>query len=196
MIRQDPLGSPFQIRSTRPWTDHPPVNSKWKVSGPVIAQTRIQVSSLNAALRSAGVEDVTVPQAWDGAIIGVQISPTVLAEFDDGLVFAQSLPYTFVTPTEVAKPEFVEVVLRILGVPASKAGALRERFADNPAFFLFIPPEAEVEIHEVPLSEGSGLLLRKASEGLTLIWSTSDRMYVLKGKLGDDQAIGLAYSIK
>ena len=70
--------------------------------------------------------------------------------------------------------------------------------AANPAVFFPIPTQYEMDIHEVRLNSGSGLLLQNGSKigDLALVWSTADYIYFLTGALTETQAIELVNSIQ
>jgi len=55
-----------------------------------------------------------------------------------------------------------------------------------------------MDIHEVRLNSGSGLLLQNGSKigDLALVWSTADHIYFLTGGLTETQVIELANSIQ
>lgn len=105
----------------------------------------------------------------------------------------------------VAPPDFdaahlVEVTFRIFGVNRQDARLLSERFAANPAWFLGIPQDDEVTIQEVSLRSGRGMYIEDfneqgRSERAALVWSTSDRVYVLSGNMSRQRAILVADSI-
>src|SRR5207244_810506 len=78
------------------------------------------------------------------------------------------------------------------------ARTLRQKFAANPALFFPIPIPYEMDIHEVRLNSGPGLLLQNGSKigDLALVWSTADHIYFLTGALTETQAIELVNSIQ
>jgi len=89
-------------------------------------------------------------------------------------------------------------LFRVVGIDAPDARTLRQKFAANPAVLFPIPIRYEMDIHEVRLNSGSGLLLQNGSKigDLALVWSTADHIYFLTGGLTEAQVIELANSIQ
>jgi hypothetical protein len=55
-----------------------------------------------------------------------------------------------------------------------------------------------MDIREVQLTSGPGLLVQNAGKGgeLAFMWSTTDRSYFLSGLITEDEAIALANSLQ
>jgi len=209
LLLRDPLQAPIQMWH---WGRPSLLNPKVTVSDPVMAQITVRVSDLNAALRTARVNDISLPQKWDGAVIGVEFSPAVLAEYDVVHV-AQLLPYSLVWPNDFPVADFVEAGLRILGLTAEDARHARGSFAENPAFFALISAQTQIAIREVPLGMGplrdpwKAMLFENTgvSKGACgfcpgpaermLVWSTPDRIFAVTGKLTEDDLVAIAHSI-
>ena len=167
------------------------------VTDPVHADARIELEALNQALRDGTVTDVTVPQDWEAVTIAIERGRGVLADYGD-FVIVQAPPLTLNTPSGFPVDQFVEVLFRVVGIDAPDARRLRQKFAANPAVFFPIPTRYEMDIHEVRLNSGSGLLLQNGSKigDLALVWSTADYIYFLTGALTETQAIELVNSIQ
>jgi hypothetical protein len=167
------------------------------VIDPVRAQARIAVADLNAALRDAKATNVAVPQDWDGITIAIEQGRGILADYSDFLL-TQAPPLTFNAPSSFPLDQLVEVLFRVVGVNAPDARTLRQKFAANPAAFFPIPSRYDMDIHEVRLNSGSGLLLQNAGKvgELALAWATADRTYFVTGLLTEAQAIEVANSIQ
>ena len=90
------------------------------------------------------------------------------------------------------------MLFRVVGINGPDARTLREKFAANPAVFFPIPIRYEMDIHEVRLNSGSGLLMQNASKvgDLALVWSTTDHIYFLSGGLTETRIMELANSIQ
>src|SRR3989442_15994397 len=166
------------------------------VTDPLHADARIELEALNQALRDGTVTDVTVPQDWEAVTIAIERGRGVLADYGDFLI-VQAPPLTLNTPSGFPLDQFVEVLFRVVGINGPDARTLREKFAANPAVFFPIPIRYEMDIHEVRLNSGSGLLLQNASKigDLALLWNTADHVYFLTGRLTETQVIELANSI-
>jgi len=167
------------------------------VMDPVRGQVKIVVEDLNRALRDAKAANVTVPQDWDGMTIAIQQGQGILADYGNFLI-TQAPPLTFSAPSGFPLDQFIEVLFRVVGLNAADARALRQKFAANPAAFILIPIRYEMDVHEVRLNSGSGLLLQNADKigELALAWTSADRTYFVTGLLTEAQAIELANSIQ
>jgi len=167
------------------------------VTDPVHADARIELEALNQALRDGTVTDVTVPQDWEAVTIAIERGRGVLADYGD-FVIVQAPPLTLNTPSGFPVDQFVEVLFRVVGIDAPDARRLRQKFAANPAVFFPIPTRYEMDIHEVRLNSGSGLLLQNGSKigDLALVWSTADHIYFLTGGSTETRLIELADSIQ
>jgi hypothetical protein len=177
-----------------------PMSSKkpqFGVMDPTRAEVKIDVADVNAALQNAKAANVTVPKEWDGVTITVQQGRGILADFGDFLI-TQAPPLTFSAPSGFPLDQFMEVLFRILGSNAADARTLRQKFAANPAAFILIPLRYEMDIHEVRLNSGSGLLLQNGDKigELALAWTTADRTYFVTGLVTEAQVVQLANSIQ
>src|SRR5207244_1157907 len=103
------------------------------------------------------VSDITVPNTWDGVAIGVEISPTIYVNAR-GFVLIQCLPAHVVTPPGFSIGDFVEVLLRIGGMPGANARILAEKMGTSPGGLLGIP-DPYAEIREISLRSGTGVLI-------------------------------------
>jgi hypothetical protein len=160
-------------------------------------EAKIVVAELTTALREARVSGVNVPQAWDGVSIGLQQGPGVLVDYGDFFI-AQAPLLTLNPPAGFPLDEFVEILLRVAGMKAADAGNIRQKFKADPMAFFPIPPRYDMDIREVKLTPGTGLLLQNAEKGgeLALMWSDADHSYVLTGLMTETQAIAIADSVK
>ncbi len=167
------------------------------VSDPVRAQATIGVGDLADALREAKVTNITVPQNWDRITITIEQGRGILADYGDFLI-TQGPPLTLNTPSGFALDQFIETLARVLGMDAPAARTLRQNFVANPAEFFPIPSRYEMDIHEVRLNSGQGLLLQNGGKvgELALAWTSADRSYFVTGLLTEAQVIELANSIQ
>jgi hypothetical protein len=163
----------------------------------VNGQTSISVADINAALAKSKITDVVAPKEWDGAVIKVQQGAGILADYGNYII-TQAPLMTLTVPQGFALDRFIEVALRVMGLSAQQASTLREKFAANPAAFFPIGIRYEMDIHDVPLNSGSGVLLQNGDKvgELALAWSTADRSYFVTGQLSEAQAIEIANSLR
>jgi hypothetical protein len=105
---------------------------------------------------------------------------------------------TLSAPDGFPLDQLMEIVSRLAGVSSADARTLRQKFASGPAIYFPIPPRFEMDIREVKLNSGSGLLIQNAEKGgeLAFMWSTEDRSYFLSGLMKEQEAIALANSLR
>ncbi|MDP8982931.1 MAG: hypothetical protein M3O35_20330 [Acidobacteriota bacterium] len=166
---------------------------------PMSMVTVVKNADLRQALERAGAGDQSLPAAWDGATLALHSSRIVIAEWPD-ILLAQSLPLTVTAPPGVDFPAWSALMLRILGVRASQAKELAERMATVPVWLL--PVDSEMgrgkTIREVSLRGGPGTLIEdsdKKGERVTVVWSVSDRVYLLSGRISGELAIATANAV-
>jgi hypothetical protein len=167
------------------------------VMPPIHGEATISISELTAALSNAQATDVVVPQDWNNVKITIQQGAGVLADYGDFLI-TQAPPLTITSPVGFPLDRFMETVFRIVGMSAADARVLREKFAANPTAFFPIPPRFEMDIHEMHLNSGSGMILQNADKvgDLACAWSTADRSYFITGHLTEAQVVEIANSLK
>jgi hypothetical protein len=167
------------------------------ITEPVQQVAKINVMALTASLREAHVQNVNVPALWDGVFIRLEQRPGILADYGD-FVLAQAAPSTLLAPADFSISQFFEVLFRAMGINATEARSLREKFAANPAVFFPIATRYDMDIRQVSMTSGTGLLLQNADKGgeLAFMWSTGDRSYFLTGLVTEDQAIAIGKSLQ
>jgi hypothetical protein len=163
----------------------------------VNSEATINVAALTAAVRDAKLQDVTVPADWDGVTLELQQRSGILIDYGDFYI-AQGPPRTLTTPPGFAMAQCLEVMLRVMGISTSEARALRDSFAANASTYLPIAPRFDMDIRQVALPSGSGLLLQNADKGgeLAFMWSTGDRSYFLTGLVAEDEVIAIAKTLQ
>jgi len=170
---------------------------------------KISVGSLRTALQARGIQDVSVPQNWDGVETGFHMGPAVVVFFLDG-TFAQSLPPQILTPPAFPIIDFTEIALRISGVGPSEAHNARSMFAESGGVFAIVPSDAKSTFREVLLKSGRALFFENDTDQdehekctfcpgphqRVLIWAASGRLFDLRSQtLTVNQAIEFANSI-
>ena len=163
----------------------------------VNGETVIKTAELNMALDNAKASDVSVPKEWDGVVIKIQQAPGILADYG-GFLIMQAPPLMLTVPPGFALDRLMETILRIIGIDAKDASALREKFAVNAAAFFPIGSRYDMDIHEVRLNSGPGILLQNADKvgEIAFAWSSADRSYFITGQLTEAQVIEIANSMQ
>lgn len=157
------------------------------ITGPIALEQTIHVRDIESALGKVGASDVRVPEEWEGVELRTKIGPMVAANYPDNIHILQAQPIELSVPPGFRLEDFSEVAFRSVGVSLWEARAMARKFAAHPAWFLDIPPNAVVNVQEVPLRAGPALLLedldeRGAVKRVTVIWSTHERMYSVNSR--------------
>jgi hypothetical protein len=175
----------------------PPGVPKLAVMGRIDVDLSLSTGQLREALQRAGALDIRVPDEWDGVKVGIHVSPIIVATYPDDITLMQLKPIGLTAPVGFAIEDFAEVTFRIVGLNSTEAKRMAAQFTANPSWFLGIPQDEMVEIRETPLRSGKGMLIEEYDEDTkamttALIWSTSDRTFLLSGKMSEKRAIAIA----
>ena len=175
----------------------PAGHPKLAVIGAINADVNLDTAKLHEALARAGIQDIRVPGEWNGAKLGIHISPSIVAVYPGDITLMQLRPVTVNAAAGFAMEQFAEMAFRIVGVGEGEARRMAVQFTANPSWFLAIPQDEEVKIRETSLRSGRGMLIQDYdadTRALTtaLIWSTPDRTFLLSGKMSEEQAIAMA----
>jgi len=161
----------------------------------------VKADDLQTALWDAGLSDLHIPPAWDGARISLHTSQLVAADYLD-VQLLQCLPPALTTPPGFEFGAFTETLLRIVGLSPAQARAFGTQMAAAPGLFVLFSPEDHVSMRHVRLRTGQGTLLHEPSEDggfgrTTLVWNVPDRLYMLSasGRFSDDHVMAVANSI-
>lgn len=158
-----------------------------KTSGPIVLVQTIHVPDIEAALNKVGASDVPVPTEWEGMQLRTEIGPMVAADYPDDVQILESRPIELSVPSGFPLEAFAEVAFRSAGLSVWEAHALAQRFVANPAWLVDIPADEVVNVQEVSLQTGSGLLIEHLDgqgnvEGATVIHSSGERLYAVRAK--------------
>jgi hypothetical protein len=169
-----------------------------QVTGTISLESRVDAADLEAAARSAGLDDLHVPAAWDDARIGIHTSPLVIATYPS-FELIQLMPLAITTPPAFNLGAFTEQMLRIGGLSASAARTFSAQMAAAPFALLAVSPDEAVTLKQVRLRAGEGTIVHDLTddggrERTTLVWSTPDRLYAISANLSDDEMIAIAYA--
>ena len=157
------------------------------VAGPIRVEQTIHVGDIESALGRVGASDVHVPQEWEGVQLRTEIGPIVAANYPENIQILQARPIALSVPSGFVLEDFTEVAFRSVGVSLWEARAMARKFAAHPAWFLDIPPDQLVNVREVALQAGAGLLIEDLNEKgavkrVTVFRSTTERMYAVSAR--------------
>jgi hypothetical protein len=170
------------FRPYLPPTSLLPTNPEIAITGPISLEQTIHIRDLESALVKAGAGDVQVPSEWEGVQLRTEIRPVVELNYPNSVHVLQEQPIELSVPSGFPLEHFAEVAFQSIGVSAWEARAMAQRFADNPAWLIELPPDAPVNIREVSLHAGPAMLIeevddRGAVKQVTVVRATSERMY-------------------
>jgi hypothetical protein len=154
------------------------------VTGPISVRQTIRTRDLEAALTKLGARDVNVPSEWDGVTLRAEIGPMVEAFYEGEVSIIQIKPIEMFVPSGFPLARFAETVFRATGLSTSEAQALGRKFAANPAWLFDVPADEAVNLQEVALRSGTGLLIedfddRGSVARVAVIVSTPDRIFAI-----------------
>jgi hypothetical protein len=155
----------------------------------------VEVTTLRAAVQSAGLADVAVPDAWDAARLTVEGGPAVVASYDDASVeVIQARAFRMNVPPSLPLEEFMQLGFRLFGRDQKAARTLAREIAANPAVVFHFPEHHRVR--EVRLRAGRGIVVGDR-EGICFFWNTADRLFIVSAPpLSDGDLVMLADSFQ
>lgn len=172
---------------------------KTVVTGPIHVKQVVDVAALRGALEKVGAHDVRVPDEWSGVTIRMEVGPMVISEIQGDAQIIQAKPFELQVPPGFPLAGFSEAVFRSLGVPAWKATLMANQFAKNPAWLLDVPEDEAVELEEVRIGDGTGLLIvdpsEEKAERATLLFSAKGRIFAVSSA-SKERSLQLARTIE
>ncbi len=155
----------------------------------------VDVPRLRAALRTAGLGDVRVPDAWDTARLTVEGGPAIVASYDEAsLSVIQARPFRMNVPPAIPLEEFMQLGFRLFGRDPQAARTLAREIVANPAVVFHFPEHHRVR--EVRLRAGRGIVVGD-EEGICFFWSTPDRLFIVSAPpMSDEELVALADSFR
>jgi hypothetical protein len=142
------------------------------------------VSRLEAALRSAGASDVTVPPEWDGASVRAHVRNVVIAHYADDLTVTQSALPSLDVPVGIPLSDLARTMFRASGMSAEAARAAGLAYAIRPAWLLRVSAEDREQVERLSLRNGEAWLIAEAAPDgrvgdVVVMRSNDGRIYVV-----------------
>lgn len=165
----------------------------------VVFEETIDVSRLEAALRSAGVSDETVPGEWDGASVRAHVRNAVIAHYTDDLTVTQSALPSLDVPVGIPLSDLAATMFRASGMSAEAAHAAGLAYAIHPAWLLRVSAEDRDKVEGLSLRNGEAWLISEmapdARMGDVVVMRSNDsRIYVVTSA-SREQAIAVAETL-
>jgi len=178
------------------------------VVGARAARVDIRTDRLREVLQLLGIDDVDVPEEFNGKQVTIRIPPVVRVKYvqgpRDAELFQAQSP-TVELPRGLDLPILGEIALRILGLNLREARALSAETDWHSTLLVPVPPDAE-RIHRIQVgnARANGLAIEtaprengtaRAERAEVVVWSTGDRVYALTGTIGPTILLEMAHSI-
>lgn len=164
---------------------------------PLAAGTIVKVADFNLAKSKVGLTSLNIPPQWEGARIALHTSGIAIAQWPR-IALLQSLPLTLTAPDGFDFPTFSATVLQILGVNETEAARLAQNAGTVPPWLVpmskSLLPGATLE--EVSLTSGTGTLMREQGGRTSILWTVSDRVYLLTGTLSRELTLAAANAVQ
>jgi len=176
------------------------------VQGEAAARVAVSEAKLRALLQRLDINDVSVPAGLDGQWVEVRKPPMVMQRFRTERRHAMLLQ---APSPEVKLPagwnleQLGEIGLRVLGLDARDAKRIAKATDWRGTFLVPLPANAS-SFRQVDVHGQSGLLItttertadgKSRDERSVLMWSTGDRVFLLRGDLGQQDLLRMAESV-
>lgn len=176
------------------------------VQGEAAARVAVSEAKLRALLQRLDIDDVSVPAGLDGQWVEVRKPPMVMQRFRNEKRRAMLLQ---APSPEVKLPagwnleQLGEIGLRVLGLDARDAKRIAKATDWRGTFLVPLPMNAS-SFRQVDVRGQSGLLITTSErtadgkgrrERSVLMWSTGDRVFLLRGDLGQQDLLRMAESV-
>jgi hypothetical protein len=176
------------------------------VQGEGAARVAVSEAKLRALLQRLDLNDVKVPAGLDGQWVEVRKPPIVMQRFHTDTrkaVLLQAPSPEVRLPAGWNLEQLGEIGLRILGLDAGEARRIAKATDWRGTFLVPLPTNATA-FRQVHVRGQSGLLITTSEpradgkgrrDRAVLMWSTGDRVYLLRGDIGDQDLLRMAESV-
>ena len=172
------------------------------VLGERVVRVTANSQRLQQVMDALGINDLTVPPGLDGHIVNVRVPPVVMVRYAHGdrrsrLYQARSPQLTL--PDGINIQALGEIGLRVLGLAPAEAKQFAQAIDWHTTLIVPVPPNAS-SFQQVDIGGRRGVLIqhqpREQSPTNTVVWSTSERVFVLMSIQESEQALALAASVR
>jgi hypothetical protein len=172
--------------------------SQIQVKGEEAARLTLSLENLELVLDALGIDDLTVPQGFDGQQVTVRIPATVGLDYGERggprATFLQARSPEIAVPAGFDLPAIAEIALRIAGVDPEQAYDLAWTI-DWRSTFIVPVPAGEAAFDKVDIGGKQGVAIEPAGgRGALLLWADGTRVFALTGNLERDELLDMAQS--
>ncbi len=161
----------------------------------MIARTAL----LDVVLEQLGIDDVTVPEALDGAPISVSmpaVAHTIYSSENGEVHLMQARNPEMTLPGDIEPAEIALVGLRILGLDPDEAYRLAWTIDWRSTLLLPIPA-AQARFEDITIGGSDGLLIVPTNEeregAMTMVlWANNQRVFAIGGNLSAPELLEMA----
>lgn len=176
------------------------------VQGEGAARVSVSEAKLRTLLQRLDLNDVKVPTGLDGQWVEVRKPPVVMQRFGTETrkaVLLQAPSPEVRLPAGWNLEQLGEIGLRILGLDAGEARRIAKATDWRGTFLVPLPTNATA-FRQVNVRGQSGLLITTSEprpdgkgrrDRAMLMWSTGERVYLLRGDIGDQDLLRMAESV-
>jgi hypothetical protein len=170
---------------------------RYSVTDEGFASLKLRTPAIRYLLAQVGGSASDVPDNWNGATLDVRLGPIVFADYD-GTLLLQSRPFRLITPAGFDLALFYRIAFRSMGISEQDAGALSRDMGVSPALLMFMPKEDRDLLREFNTPRGTGMMIAEVyGKGtITALWSGSDRLYALHGKIDEELVTRVANALE
>jgi hypothetical protein len=179
-----------------------------RVEGPGEARISVSEAKLRALLDALALRDVSVPVGLDNKVVEIRKSPVVIQQFRKGenrrATLLQSNSPEVGVPAGLDVVQLAEVGLRILGLDSAEAHRVATSTDWRSTLLVPVPLNAST-FRQVTIRGSQGLLIEmtgtnangdRVDQGTIVMWSEGDRVFAVRGNLGDRDLLQMAESVQ
>lgn len=166
-------------------------------------QIVVDVARAQALLELAGMSDVQIPQALDGATVTVELPPAVIASYGgyDDFVLTQLRSPAVNLPPGVDLAQMGEAGLRLLGLSPEEARQFSRSIDWSSTLVIPLPTDVAA-FQDVVVDGVGGVLITERNGGYSrypnyaLFWQKDDVVYSLMGRGRAEDVLAVANSLQ
>ena len=169
----------------------------YSITDEASATLRLRTPAIRYLLAQAGGSASDVPDNWNGTTLDVRLGPIVIADYN-GTLLLQSRPFRLIAPAGFDLALFYRIAFRSMGIGEQRAAALSNDMGFSPALLTFMPKEDRSLLREFDTNRGIGMMIAEVygKDTITAMWSGSDRIYALWGKIDAELVTRVASALE